>query len=78
MPSADVPTFAGTASRVKAWRDGAAYKEVRKIGDKYRSYAIDGVSPFKTLGNLKAAAGRPYFSVAKVRADAANSQSIAR
>ena len=33
--------------KMKAWRDGAAYQEARKIGDKYatfRSYAIEGVS----------------------------------
>ena len=32
--------------KIKAWRDSAEYKEVRKIGDKYakfRSYAVDGL-----------------------------------
>jgi uncharacterized protein (DUF1330 family) len=35
------------ASKMKAWRDSAAYEEARIIGDQYatlRSYAIDGLS----------------------------------
>ena len=33
--------------KMKAWRSGAAYIELRKIGDKYatfRSYAVDGLA----------------------------------